>query len=92
MIPQLLDLLSHRKSNDRRAGAEILSKFSEQGKVLKYALNVVDVLVAVFRETIRNCIPQIIVLLWNTDLDVRHSGADALLIISKQGNLSSFFI
>ena len=51
---------------------------------------VVDVLVAEFREAIKHSIPEIIKLLWNAATGVRNAAADALLILSEQGNISSF--
>ena len=50
-------------------------------------LNVINVLVAVFQEAIRHCIPQIIDLMWNRNLDVSRAGAYALLKLSEQGNV-----
>ena len=76
--------------NARAAGADALSKLSEQRKVSKNSdLNVIDVYVAEFREAITNCISLIFDLLLKTE-DVRKAGADALLMLSKQGNISSF--
>ena len=37
-ISQIIGLLSHSESNVRRAGADALSKFSEQGKVSKFLI------------------------------------------------------
>jgi hypothetical protein len=35
-IPQFISLLSHGEFNDRKAGADALSKFSEHGKVSNF--------------------------------------------------------
>ena len=53
-------------------------------------MNIVDVLVAEFRESIRPAIPQIIALLRDSEWNVRGAGADALSKLSEQGNISSF--
>ena len=44
---------------------------------------------AEFRELVRNAIPEIVNLLWHSELNVRSTGADALLKLSEQGNISS---
>jgi hypothetical protein len=53
-------------------------------------LNVVDVLVAELRESIRPAIPQIISLLSDSELNVRMAGADALAKLSGQGKVLNF--
>ena len=53
-------------------------------------MNVVDVLVAEFRESIRPAIPQIIALLSDSGWNVREAGADVLSKLLGQGNISSF--
>ena len=45
---------------------------------------------AEFRELVREAIPQIISLLSHGELNVRRAGADTLLELSEQGNISSF--
>jgi HEAT repeat protein len=50
-------------------------------------LNVVNVLVAEFREPIRPAIPQIISLLSDSDVVVRRAAADALSKLSEQGKV-----
>ena len=34
-IPEIIDILWHRELNVRRAGADVLSKLSEHGNILK---------------------------------------------------------
>lgn len=53
-------------------------------------LNVVDVHVAEFRETIRGAIPEIIDLLEHSELNVLRAGADALAKLAEQGEVSDF--
>ena len=53
-------------------------------------LNVVDVLVAEFRESIRSAIPQMITLLNIGDLDICMVVANALVKLSEQGRVSIF--
>ena len=90
-IPQIIALLSDRELDVCRAGVDALLIFSEQGKVSKISsLNVVDVLVAEFRESIKPAIPRIIVLLSDKELDVRKAAVDALLKFSEQGKVSNF--
>ena len=73
------------------AGADALSKLSEQGKVKISDLNVVDVLVlAEYRESIRPAIPEIIDLLSHEELDVCEVAADALSKLSEHGKTSNF--
>jgi HEAT repeat protein len=77
----------------REAGANTLSKLSQQSKIPIFLnLNVIDVLVAKFRESIRPAIPQIQALLNDPDPDVRKASADALSNFSRQGNISNFMI
>ena len=45
---------------------------------------------AEFRDLVRSAIPEIVDLLWHSELNVRSAGADALLKLSDQGNISSF--
>ena len=53
-------------------------------------LNVVDVLVAEFRASIRPAIPQMITLLEMRDLDFCKVVANALVELSEQGKVSIF--
>ena len=53
-------------------------------------MNVADVLVADFRESIRRAIPQIVSLLSDGESDVRWAGADALSKLSEQGKVLNF--
>ena len=67
-----------------------MSKLSEHGKVKISDLNVVDVLLAEFRESIRPAIPRIIDLLSHGELNVRGAAADALSKLSEHGKVSKF--
>ena len=90
-IPQIIALFSDSEWGVRVAGARALSKLSEYGNISSFFdLNVVDVLVAEFREAIRHHIPQIIALLSHGEWDVRGVGAGALSKLSEQGNVTSF--
>ena len=62
-------------------GANVLAKLSKQGKVSFF--------VAEFRESIMP-ISDIINHLWHRDLNIRRVGADALLKLSEESNMSSF--
>ena len=53
-------------------------------------MNDSDVLIAVFRESIGLAIPQIIGLISDGESDVCCAGADALVKLSEQGNVSKF--
>lgn len=53
-------------------------------------LNVIDVLVAPYRASVRPAIPEIIGFLVDTDKDVRKMGVDALAKLSEQGEVSNF--
>ena len=65
---------------------------NSQSKVryLNPDLNVADVLVAEFRESIRRAIPQIVSLLSYSERYVRIAGADALSKLSKEGKVLNF--
>ena len=65
---------------------------NSQSKVryLNPDLNVADVLVAEFRESIRHAIPQIVSLLTNGERNARIAGADALSKLSEQGKVYIF--
>ena len=90
-IPQVIILLGSWKVDVCEAGAHMLVKLSEEGKVLKFSdLNVVDELAAEFRESIKLAIPKIIDLLWHVEPNVCKVGADALSKLSKQGKILSF--
>ena len=51
-------------------------------------MNVTDLLVADFRESIRRAIPQIVSLLSDGESDVRSAGANVLSKLSEQGKVS----
>jgi len=53
-------------------------------------LDITNVLVAEFRESIRPCIPQIIGLLGRRDVDVRETGLNTLMELSEHGKISKF--
>ena len=73
-----------------RKGADTLVKLSEYGKISNFlTLNVVDVFVAEFQESIRSAIPQIIDLL-GSSLDVCIVATNALVKLSEQGKVSNF--
>ena len=42
-----------------------------------------------FRELVKDAIPEIIDLFWDSEEDVRKASSDALLKLSEQGNISS---
>jgi hypothetical protein len=80
------------RSDGFDAVANALTKLSEQGKVLNYSdLNVVDVLVAEFRESIKPAIPYMITFL-NPSIapDVLKAVANALSKLSDNGKISNF--
>ena len=54
-------------------------------------LNVPDVLVAEFRESILHGIPEIIGFLSDSELSVRRASADALAKLSEQGRYQMFW-
>jgi hypothetical protein len=53
-------------------------------------LDIVDVLVAEFRESIALAIPQIITLLSDSELDARQAGVNGLSKLSEQGKALNF--
>jgi HEAT repeat protein len=88
-IPEIFSFLGDSELNVRKAGADALAKFSEQGKVSIISdLNVTDVPLAEFLESIRPTIPEIISLLRDSELAVRKAGAGALAKLSEQGKVS----
>ena len=92
-MPQIILLLSDSDLNVRRAAADALSKFSEQGNV-RYIfsdLTVTDVLVAEFRESVKPAIPQMIALLgsWK-ESDIFKAVANALSKLSEHGKITNF--
>ena len=46
---------------------------------------------AEFRGLVKDAIPEIIDLLWHSEEDVRRASTDALLKLSEQGNISSYY-
>ena len=94
-VPQIIDLLSHRELNVRMAGADALSKLSEQGNISQFSeLNNVDVLFVVeFQVSISVAIPQIITFLkFQSHTGICEAGANALVTLSEQGKVSKFLI
>ena len=70
---------------------DVLLKLSEQGKVSKiFGLNIIDVLVAEFRDSVRPTIPRIVALLCDRDWPVCKEDLDVLLKLSEQGKVSNF--
>ena len=53
-------------------------------------MNIADVLVVAFRESIMHAVPKIIALLSGSELNVRRAGVDALARLSEQGMVSNF--
>jgi HEAT repeat protein len=85
-IPQIIALLSNSDRGVRSAGANTLSKLSEQGKNIKYfGLALLMGSVAEFRESIVPAIPQIIAFLGDRDRNVCSVGCNALLKLSVHG-------
>jgi HEAT repeat protein len=85
-IPQIIAFLGDSNSDVRLAGANALSKVSDQGKNIKYSgLALLMSTIAKFQESIVSAIPQIIALLSDSDLDVCLAGANTLLKLSEQG-------
>lgn len=89
-ISLMIGLLSGKGLDTIKAIAHGLSKLSEQGKIKISDLNVIDLLVDMFRESIRHAIPEFIALLSHSELNVCEAGADALVKLSEQGTTSSF--
>ena len=90
-IPQIVSLLRPWKSYICEVGVNTLVKLSEQGNVLIFWREDHWLLVVEFRDIIRPAIRQIIALLNHSELKVRKAGADALLELSEQGNISCFW-
>jgi len=70
-----------------------LVKLSEQGKCKNmklFDLNIIDLLVAEFRESVRPAIKQIIALLNDRDWTIRQKALDELAKLSKQSKVSKF--
>jgi HEAT repeat protein len=85
-MPQIIACLSNSNSSVCWAGANTLSKLSEQGKHIEYSgLALLMSTIAVFQESIGSAIPQIIAFLGVSNSDIRSAGANALLKVSEQG-------
>ena len=92
-IPKIVAFLSLPELNVRKAGADALSKLSGQGNVLSFSdPDIVDVItiIAEFRESIRDAIPELITLLRPWSWDVCEAAANALVKLSEQGQASNF--
>ena len=90
-IPHIIAFLSHGDFNDCRAGADALSKLSEQCNIFKFSeLNIVDVLFLAgqgFLASISATIPLIITFLESRNSDVCATSANALVKLSEQSKV-----
>ena len=94
-IPGIVDLLKHNNGEVREAGADTLSKLSEQSKTANLlGLTLLMKMIAKFRPLIVHAIPGIVELLKDRDLSICITCANALSTFSAQGktdNLSDLF-